>query len=222
MHTVFDRFLAWAFSKTDKVANGSVDLLFGEVAILALMALCFLLTGANFFMYVAVVAFLLCVQSVIFAGCAEGLSHLISSAARVKTRIFGGNAIVFRPDKPMVIKKLADTFTKLGRITPNRTLCIANATPQGYNVRTHVSPSRSAFCRAPRTQKRSTSSSNSSRDDDSASSDPSDQPQLATSLASQFLFYTKKLDSKAFVRHDHVHTNTPLLIGVCLDGGCPA
>ena len=91
-------------------------------------------------------------------------------------------------------------------------------TPTAIDVRAHVSPSRPAFCRAPRTQKRSTSSSNSSGDDDSGSPDPSDPSQQLIPLAPRSPFL--KLKNSASARRTQV--NPPLLVGACLDGGCSA
>ena len=218
MHTVFDRFLVCAFKKTDKVANGSLDflLLFGLACLVT--AFCFMATGVSALKPVAFIIFILCAVSAFTSVLAESFSGVIRSLSWIKVMVFGGTPLVFQPDKPKVIKALAKTFTNFSKIPLNRPICTTNFASNRYCVKEHVSVSRPAFCRAPRAQKRSTSSSSNSGDDDSSSSDPSDPSQQLIPLAPRSPFL--KLKNSAFVRQSRV--NTPLLVGACLDGGCPA
>ena len=211
-----------AFLKTENLSNWAMDLGLVTFALLNFFAYAWSITvhdmWSDLFRALGITSGVLCITSVLLALATQIISYAIYSFLLRRAKLKGDAPLILKPENPSVIKMLKNSITKISKITPNRTRCIASVTPQGYSVRTHANASRPAFCRAPRTQKRSTSSSNSSGDDDSSSPDPSDPPQRPTHPAPQSFFI--KLKNSAFVRQSRV--NTPLLVGACLDGGCSA
>ncbi len=213
-----------AFFKTESLSNWAMDCGLVTFALLNLFAFGWSITvdvtWSDLFRALGIASGVLCITSVLLALATQIISCAIYSSLSRRAKLKGDAPFMLKTENPRVIKMLTNSITKISKITPYRTLCSASATLQGYSVRTHVSISRPAFCRAPRTQKRSTSSSGSSGDDDSGSSDPSDPPQSATHPAQQFtLLKTTQNHSASALR---TRINTPLLVGVCLDGRCSA
>ena len=209
---------AGVFFKTDNLSNWAMDWGLVTFALLNFFAYAWSITvhdmWSDLFRALGIASGVLCITSILLALAAQIISHAIYFFLSRRAKLKGDAPLILKPENPRVIKMLTNSVTKISKNIPNRTLCIASATPQRYSVSAHANASRSAFCRAPRTQKRSTSSSNNAGDDDSGSSDPSDPPQQLTPLEPQFIFPKIKKNSSAFAQQAWI--NTPLLVGACL------